>query len=146
MKILRSAGFYSLCKALLRYICNLSRNFILRIKIAECYTLFNVSCSLSGNRFDVEWRLGNYFQIANFYWLLNRNIARQVARGILHCAMYEKCVPVFTSCNGFCNKNVGWLYDYKTCYTLHFSWQLVLQQNCDTSCKVYNSASISFKR
>ena len=37
-------------------------------------------------------RTGNYFQMASFYWLLNKNIARQFARGMLHCAMAKKCV------------------------------------------------------
>ena len=32
---------------------------------------------------------GNNFQIGSFYWLLNRNIARQVARGMFHCRMSE---------------------------------------------------------
>ena len=61
---------------------------------------------------------GNYFQMASFYWLLNKNIARQVARGMLHCAMAKKCVaalrqslrkvePDSTSCNASCNKNVA---------------------------------------
>ena len=60
-------------------------------------------------------RTGNYFQMASFYWLLNKNIARQVARGMLHCAMAKKCVaalrqllgkvePDSTSCNASCNK------------------------------------------
>ena len=63
-------------------------------------------------------RTGSYFQMASFYWLLNKNIARQVARGILHCAMAKKCVaalrqslrkvePDSTSCNVSCNKNVA---------------------------------------
>ena len=31
---------------------------------------------------------GNCFQIANFYWLLNRKVAKQqVARRMLHCTM-----------------------------------------------------------
>ena len=63
-------------------------------------------------------RTGNYFQMASFYWLLNKNIARQVAKGMLHCAMAKKCVaalrqslrkvePDSTSCNASCNKNVA---------------------------------------
>ena len=76
--------------------------------LATCLAIF----------FDVEYRTGNYFQMASFYWLLDKNIARQVARGMLHCAMAKKCVaalrqslrkvePDSTSCNASCNKNVA---------------------------------------
>ena len=37
--------------------------------------------------FAISKEAGVYFQTASFYWLLNRNIARQVARGMLQCAM-----------------------------------------------------------
>ena len=42
--------------------------------------------------FDFEAEI--YLWIASFYWLLDRNIVRQVARGmyVLHCAMATKCV------------------------------------------------------
>ena len=85
-------------------------------------TLFNVSCNLSRNsdpRAMFGWvETGKYFQIASFYWLPNKNIARQVARVMLHCAMFKKCVaalrqslrkvePDSTSCNTCCNKNVA---------------------------------------
>ena len=72
---------------------------------------------------------GNYFQKASFYCLLNGNIARQVARGMLHCAMSKKCVaalrqsfrkvkPDSTSCNASCNKNIACLYHCEACYIL----------------------------
>ena len=47
--------------------------------------------------------------------------------------------PDATSCNAFCNKNAVQLYDCEACYILQFCLQLVLQQNCVTSCKC-NSA------
>ena len=61
------------------------------------------------------WEL---FLNSEFYWLHNRNIARQVARGMLHCAMAKKCVaalrqslrkvePDSTSYSASCNKNVA---------------------------------------
>ncbi len=54
-----------------------------------------------------DWEL---FSNSEFYWLPNKNIARQVARVMLHCAMFKKCVaalrqslrkvePDSTSCN-----------------------------------------------
>ena len=53
-----------------------------------------------------------------FYWLIAQNIARQVARGVLHCAMLQKSVAALpqslrkveldsTSCNACCSKNVA---------------------------------------
>ena len=62
---------------------------------------------------------GNYFKIVSFYWLHDRNNARQIPRGVLHCAMAKKCViaalrhslrkvePESISCNASCNKNVA---------------------------------------
>ena len=61
-------------------------------------TLRNVSCNL----------VRIHLQIASFNWLHDRNIARQVARGMLHCVE-----PDYTSCNASCNENVAWLYDCK---------------------------------
>ena len=43
-------------------------------------TLRNVSCNVA--------RI--YLQVASFNWLRNRNITRQVARGMSHCGMAEK--------------------------------------------------------
>ena len=82
---------------------------------------------------------------AYFYWLIAQNIARQVARGVLHCAMLQKSVAALpqslrkveldsTSCNACCNKNVARLDDCGICYTVQFLVQLVSQQNCETSC------------
>ena len=34
-----------------------------------------------------------YILVAYFYWLVAQNIARQVARGVLHCAILQKSVP-----------------------------------------------------
>ena len=100
--------------------CNLSRNcneFILRIRVTWS-GMFTVQrfLQLVSQSFLMLSRTGNYFQMASFYWLLNKNIARQVARGMLHCAMAKKCVaalrqslrkvePDSTSCNASCNKN-----------------------------------------
>ena len=104
-------------------------------------TLGNTSCNLSHNLS----RGLHLFHTRNFYWLSNRNIARQFAEGMLHCAMARKCnaalrqslrksEPDSTSCNASCNKNVvARLYDYEACYTLHLRLQLVSQQNCETS-------------
>ena len=61
--------------------------------------LCNVSCNLSRNL------SGDYdlFYTTSFYWLLNRNIARQVARGMLmHCAMARKCIAAY--CRKRCEK------------------------------------------
>ena len=76
---------------------------------------------------------------AYFYWLIAQNIARQVARGVLHCAMLKKFVAALpqslrkveldsTSCNACCNKNVARLDDCGVCYTTQFLVQLVSQQ------------------
>ena len=73
---------------------------------------------------------------AYFYWLIAQNIARQVARGTLHCAMLQKSVAALpqslrkleldsTSCNACCNKNVARLGDCGVCYTMQFLVQLV---------------------
>ena len=75
----------------------------------------------------------------------SQNIARQVARGVLHCAMLQKSVAALpqslrkveldsTKCNACCNKNVVRLGDCRVCYTVQFLVQLVSQQNCETSC------------
>ena len=72
---------------------------------------------------------------AYFYWLIAQNIARQVARGVLHCAMLQKSVAALpqslrkveldsTSCNSCCNKNVARLDDCGVCYTMKFLVQL----------------------
>ena len=76
---------------------------------------------------------------AYFYWLIAQNIARQVARGVLHCAMLKKFVAALpqslrkveldsTSCNACCSKNVARLDDCGVCYTTQFLVQLVSQQ------------------
>ena len=68
---------------------------------------------------------------AYFYWLIAQNIARQVARGVLHCAMLQKSVAAFpqslrklkldsTSCDVWCNKNVARFDDCGVCYTVQF--------------------------
>ena len=63
-------------------------------------TLCNVSCHLSRNLSGGH----GLFYTASFYWLLNRNIARQVAiRGMLmHCAMAGKCIEAY--CGKRCEK------------------------------------------
>ena len=83
---------------------------------------------------------------AYFYLLIAQNIARQVARGVLHCAILQKSVAALpkslrkvefdsTSCNACCNKNVARLDHWGICYTMQFLVQLVsAQQNCETSC------------
>ena len=40
---------------------------------------------------------GNYFQIASFYWSHNRNIAREVARGMLYCAIAKNVLQCKTA-------------------------------------------------
>ena len=78
---------------------------------------------------------GIEFLTASFYWLLNGNIARQIARGMLLCTKAKKYIAAlrqssrkvesdFTSCNATCNKNVVWLYDCKTCYSLQLHSQV----------------------
>ena len=73
----------------------------------QSVTPCNVSCNFPlGTRLRLK---------AYFYWLIAQNIARQVARGVLHCAMLQKSVAALpqslrkvelysTSCNACCNK------------------------------------------
>ena len=81
---------------LLHYIaCVTMSLYISKIRVAwsrMLHALFNLSCNLSRNRFDIQQ---NYFQIACFDWLYGKNIAKQVARGMLHCATAEKCLATF---------------------------------------------------
>ena len=55
-------------------------------------------CFLSSHFLTLS-KTGNYLQIASSYWLLNRNIARNVAREMFLCAMASKCVAVSKPCN-----------------------------------------------
>ena len=69
--------------------------------------LCNISCNLPYNT----------FLNSIFYWPISRNIARQVAREILQCAMATKCIVALQQSlqivepdsilrNSSCNKNV----------------------------------------
>ena len=68
---------------------------------------------------------GNYFQIASFYQLLNKNVARKVARWMLHCAMAKKFVASIVAKSRtdlifyFVEKSRVTLP-----YTLQFTWNL----------------------
>ena len=75
-------------------------------------TRCNVSCNLA---ISIETGISDL--TASFYWLLDRNIARQIASGMLHCTKARKYIAAlrqslrkvesdFTSCNASCNKNV----------------------------------------
>ena len=46
----------------------------------RCCAMFLETC------LAIAVEVGNHFEIASFYWLLKRNIVRQVERGMLHCA------------------------------------------------------------
>ena len=53
-------------------------------------TLCSVSCNVSCN-------LSRGWNLCGFHWLFNSNIARQVARGMLHCAIARKCVAAIVA-------------------------------------------------
>ena len=55
-----------------------------------------------------------YFQRASFYWLLEINIERQVARGMLHTAVSKKCVAAL----GHLLQKVESVSTTKCCITL----------------------------
>ena len=59
--------------------------------------MFHATC------LTISLEAGTYLQITSFYWLLNRNIARQVVRGMLHCAMaiYSDNIPNNPILTGF---------------------------------------------
>ena len=95
-------------------LCNLPHNdFLLKFQLHDkgFYTVQHF-CSLSHNRLKVENRLGIIFLTTDLYWLLNRNIARQVARAngyatlcnvckmcCIIATIFEKVEPDSTLCN-----------------------------------------------
>ena len=91
-----------------------AKSALLQLHEQRCYTL---QCFLQIVSQLVP--LGTRLRLkAYFYWLIAQNIARQVARGVLHCAMLQKSVAALpqslrkveldsTSCNACCNKNVA---------------------------------------
>ena len=80
--------------------------------------------------------------MASFYWLLNRNIARQVARGMLHCAMSKKCVAVLWESLRIGNLILLGAITFATKMLRDFMLQLVISlatcatTKCETSCIV----------
>ena len=77
---------YMSIKALLHYATDSQWIYFKNWSIMIRYvTLCNVSLKLV-----LQSKTGIYFHIAWIYWLLNRNIARHVAGGMLHCAMARK--------------------------------------------------------
>ena len=88
-----------------------AKSAFLQLHEQRCYTL---QCFLQLVSQLVP--LGTRLRLkAYFYWLIAQNIARQVARGVLHCAMLQKSVAALpqslrkvelysTSCNACCNK------------------------------------------
>ena len=117
-----------------------AKSALLQLHEQRCYTL---QCFLQLVSQLVP--LGTRLRLkVDFYWLIAQNIARQVARGVSHCAMLQKSVAALpqsfrkvefdsTSCNACCNKNAARLDDCRVCYTMQFLMQLVSQQNCETS-------------
>ena len=117
-----------------------AKSAFLQLHKPRCYTLL-CFLQLVSQLFPLgtRLRLKPYF-----YWRIAQNIARQVARGVLHCAILQKSIAALpqslrkveldsTSCNACCNKNVARLDDCGVCYTMQFLVQLVSQQNCETS-------------
>ena len=99
-----------------------AKSALLQLHEQRCYTL---QCFLQlvsqlvppGTRLRLK---------AYCYWVIAQNIARQVARGMLHCAMLQKSVAALpqslrkvelnsTSCNACHNKNVARLDDCGVC-------------------------------
>ena len=71
--------------AISRAICvATAKSALLQLHEQRCYTL---QCFLQLVPLGTRLRLKAYF-----YWLIAQNIARQVARGVLHCAMLQKSV------------------------------------------------------
>ena len=128
----------------MNFLCNLCRNSyksdLFQLHKQRYYTL---QCFLQLVSQLVP--LGTRLKLkAYFYWLIAQNIPRQVAKGVLHCAMLQKSVAALpqslrnvefdsTSCNACCNKNFARLDYCRVCYTVQFLMQLVSQQNCETS-------------
>ena len=121
-----------------------AKSAFLQLHEQRCYTQYTLQCFLQLVSQLVPQRTRLRLK-AYFYWLIAQNVARQVARGTLHCAMLQKSVAALpqslrkveldsTSCNACCNKNVARLDDCGICYTVQFLVQLVSQQNCETSC------------
>ena len=98
-------------------LCNLPHNdFLLKFQLHDkgFYTVQHF-CSLSHNRLEVENRLGIIFLTTDLYWLLNRNIARQLSckgqwicytlqclQNVLHRSLrqsLQKVEPDSTLCN-----------------------------------------------
>ena len=76
-------------------------------------------CNVFSTCLTISVEAGIYFLTASFYWLLNRNIAGQVARGICYIVLYarkyidalwqslRKVKPDSISCTASRNKNVA---------------------------------------
>ena len=75
--------------AISRAICvATAKSALLQLHEQRCYTL---QCFLQLVSQLVPQRTRLRLK-AYFYWLIAQNIARQVARGVLHCAMLQKSV------------------------------------------------------
>ena len=115
-----------------------AKSAFLQLHEQRCYTL-QCFLQLVSQLVIPRLRLKAYF-----YWLIGQNIARQVARGVLHCANASKIR--LQRCRNRCEKQnfillratlaatkmlrdlmIAWI-----CYTVQFFVQLVSQQNCET--------------